>query len=94
MFAFIGNVLSFLLALTLLGLVAWYAKIALSFSSFKELHDELYVKGAGFFMFFLPTQGFFILFRIGRSILKAVRIIRAILGKAKEAADKKDGKGA
>ena len=36
MFAFIGNVLSFLFALMVLGLVAWYAKIALSFTSFKE----------------------------------------------------------
>lgn len=94
MFAFIGNVLSFLFALTLLGLVAWYAKIALSFSSFKELHEELCVKGAGFVLFFLPTLGFYTLFSIGRVILKFVRIMRSVLGKAKEAADKKDGKSA
>ncbi|WP_191398450.1 hypothetical protein [Flavonifractor sp. An306] len=66
---------SVILLLMLLGIILFYAKIALTYD-LKGLIDEHYVKGVGFFLFFLPLLGMFALIATGRYIVKVAILIR------------------
>lgn len=69
-------ILKTVFTLAVLGAVVWYARIAWTYNSFKEICDERFTRGLGFFIYFLPILGFFIVFQAVRVAVWAIKLVK------------------